>query len=301
MMRTTNLTAEPHVWSPVSEGSDCLQIEPAEFRDCFDRRPFLLGHTLTDHPLFTLPRLIELSRTLPAEQVEYNAGDIPISLDPSLTPRNGLSVEETIRRIEDCQSWLVLKYVEHDPDYRELLESCLHEVRAHSEPLRPGMCLPQAFIFITSPRSVTPYHMDPEHNFLLQIRGTKSMTLFYRAVVPVEELERFYDGSHRNMVFHDEYRASSWTYELHPGQGIHVPVTVPHYVENGDAVSISFSITFRTPDLEKISAVHRVNGLLRRRGLCPRPLGQAGWRDSLKYQAFRMWRRGRRLLGRPVA
>jgi hypothetical protein len=72
-------------------------------------------------------------------------------------------------------------------------------------------------------------------------------------------------------------------------------------VENGDEVSISFSITFRTPDLEKTSAVHRVNGLLRKRGLRPRPVGQAAWRDSVKYQAFRLWRRAGRLLGRPVA
>ena len=31
----------------------------------------------------------------------------------------------------------------------------------------------EAFIFISSPNTVTPYHMDPEYNFLLQIRGTK--------------------------------------------------------------------------------------------------------------------------------
>jgi hypothetical protein len=301
MITTAKATGAPQVLDQPSESAPYLHIDPEAFRDGFDRRPFVIGHHLTDHPLFALPRLIELARTLPAEYVEYNAGNIPISLDPRLTPRNGLSVEETIRRIEDCRSWLVLKYVEHDADYRRLLQACLQEVGAHSEPLRPGMCLPQAFIFITSPRSVTPYHMDPEHNFLLQIRGTKTMTIFDRSVVPEEDLERFHAGSHRNMVFQEEYRARSWTYELHPGHALHVPVTFPHFVENGDEVSISFSITFRTPDLEKTSAVHRVNGLLRKRGLRPRPVGQAAWRDSVKYQAFRLWRRAGRLLGRPVA
>jgi hypothetical protein len=282
---------EPEQW---------LDIDSETFRDCFDDRPFLIGHYLADHPLFALPRLIELSRTLPAEHVEYNAGDLPISLDPHLTPRNGLSVEETIRRIEDCRSWLVLKYVEQDPEYGDLLDECLEEVAAHSEPLRPGMCLPQAFIFITSPLSVTPYHMDPEHNFLLQIRGAKHMTVFARSVVSAQELERFYGGSHRNMEFREEYHECSWPFELTPGRGLHVPVTAPHYVKNGDAVSISFSITFRTPDLERIGAIHRLNGVLRQRGLSPSPIGEAPWRDSLKYQTFRLWRKARQLVGRPM-
>src|SRR5437870_13222115 len=104
-----------------------LDIDADTFRACFDRRPFLISHHLTDHPLFALPRLVELAQRLPAKDVEYNAGNIPISLDPTLTPRNGLSVEETIRRIEDCRSWLVLKYVDQDPEYGALLERCLRE------------------------------------------------------------------------------------------------------------------------------------------------------------------------------
>src|SRR5437870_5974111 len=193
-----------------------LDIDADEFRACFDRRPFLIRHQLVDHPLFALPRLMELSRALPAENVEYNAGNIPISLAPELTPRNGLSADETIRRIAECKSWLVLKYVEHDGHYRELLNRCLQEVRVYSEPLHPGMCRAEAFIFITSPGSVTPYHMDPEHNFLLQIRGSKLINLFDprdRSILSDEELERFYDGAHRNMVFKDEYQAKAWQYE----------------------------------------------------------------------------------------
>ena len=36
----------------------------------------------------------------------------------------------------------------------------------------------EAFIFVSSPNAVTPFHMDPEHNILMQLRGTKTMTLF---------------------------------------------------------------------------------------------------------------------------
>ena len=278
-----------------------LEFDAAIFQEKFDREPFLVRHNLCEHPLFELSRLMELARALPEKNVEYNAGNIPISLAPELTPRNGLSIDETIRRIAECKSWMVLKYVEHDAAYRALLHRCLAEVQVHSEPLRPGMELAQAFVFITSPGSVTPYHMDPEHNFLLQIRGSKKITQFDgrdRSIVTEEDLERFYSGSHRNMKFKDEYLAKSWTFELKPGYGLHFPVTYPHFVETGNEVSISFSITFRTPDLERRAILHNFNHTLRGRGWRPTPVGKSPLRDKLKYNAYRLWRKARKLLGK---
>ncbi|MBC8007544.1 MAG: cupin-like domain-containing protein, partial [Prolixibacteraceae bacterium] len=198
-------------------GRHLLQMDPQMFRRCFDRMPFLIGHHLAGHPLFELSRLTRLSQTLPEANVEYNAGDIPISLAADQTPRNGLSPEETIRRIAQCKSWLVLKNVEHDPEYGALLHRCLGEVARHSEPIRTGMCLAQAFIFISSPGSVTPYHMDPEHNFLLQIRGSKRIRLFDgrdRSILSEEELEQHYGGAHRNLVYRDDLATKGWTFEL---------------------------------------------------------------------------------------
>ena len=277
-----------------------LDIDQETFRACFDRRPFLIGHDLADHPLFEFSRLMRLCRSLPETSIEYNAGNIPISLAPERTPRNGLSAEETVRRIAECKSWLVLKYVEQEPEYRALLHCCLAEVARHSEPLRPGMCLAQGFIFISSPGSVTPYHMDPEHNFLLQIRGSKRIHLFDgrdRSVVSEEELEQFYCGAHRNLSFPKNRETTGWTYELSPGFGLHFPVTAPHYVRNGSEVSVSFSITFRTPDLERRSMVHICNAFLRRRGLRPALAGTHSRRDFLKYLTCRVTRRIHRLFG----
>src|SRR5216117_2052129 len=144
-----------------------LDIDPETFRTHFNRKPFLFRHHLSDHPLFRLPRLAELARTLPPCIVEYNAGKIPVSLpDWENTPYTGLSAEETVRRIEECGSWMVLKRAEADYE-------CLDVLKPLSEPLEPGMCEREAAIFVTSPSSITPYHMDKEINFLLQIRGSK--------------------------------------------------------------------------------------------------------------------------------
>lgn len=271
-----------------------LEIDPRRFRQAFNRHAFVLKHHLVDHPLFGLNRLLELATTLPVDHVEYNAGDIPISLSPELTPCNGLSIEETVRRIRDSKSWMALKYVEDDPAYREVLQRCLAEVRPHSEPIVPGMMQAQGFIFLSSPGSVTPYHMDPEHNVLLQIRGSKRVSVFDpgdRSLVSEEDLERFYGGAHRNMRFDEANRERASVFTLEPGDGLHIPVTAPHWVENGHEVSVSFSITFRTQDLERRSMAHNVNAYLRRRGWNPSPRGQYPLRDALKVGAYRVARR----------
>jgi hypothetical protein len=268
-----------------------LALDPVQFADAFDRKPFLVTHRLCEHPLFDLDRLLRLAQALPEKHIEYNAGTLPVNQDQQLTPRNGLSVDETIRRIRECKSWMVLKWVEHDPAYRALLEQCLSEVRPHSEPICPGMRQPHGFIFITSPGSVTPYHIDPEHNFLLQVRGSKIIRQFDGrdpTILSHQELERFYGSKQRNMTLKEENRERCWTFDLQPGLGLHFPVTFPHWVQNGNDVSVSFSITFRTPDLDRRRAVYAFNHRARQWGWKPRPYGIDPSTDRLKYQTMRV-------------
>jgi len=293
--------------SRVAEGSSApsgrrLVINADEFRASFNRQPFMLGHHLAGHPLFELPRLLELAARLPEASVAYNAGDISVAEGLYRGPRNGLSVEETIRRIEDCQSWMVLKHVEADAEYNALLDSCLDEVQRHSEPLAPGMRKREGFIFISSPRSVTPYHLDPEYNFLLQIRGSKTVHIWNPndpAVLTDEELEDFFTSEEqKNLKFKEAHEQRAFVFELTPGRGLHFPVTAPHWVQNGDGVSVSFSITFQTPTSERRAVVYGVNAALRRRGLKPTPAGRSAILDAMKYNAWRIARRLKRRVGR---
>ncbi len=208
-----------------------LDIDPETFRRHFNRKPFLFRHHLCDHPLFQLSKLAELARTLPPGIVEYNAGKIPVSLpDQDKTPYTGLSAEETVRRIEECSSWMVLKRAEENPECLDVLNRCLDEIEPLSEPIEPGMCEREAAIFVTSPGSVTPYHMDKEINFLLQIRGSKTVSVFSasdREVLSEVELERHFTGPaiRRNMVFQERYQERATVFELKAGYGIHIPTT----------------------------------------------------------------------------
>ena len=272
-----------------------LQIDANAFAASFSREPFLVGHSLADHRLFQLDRLVQLCGQLPAECVEYNAGELPVNVpDHALTPANGLSPEETVRRIAECKSWLVMKYVERDPEYAALLNECLDEIRPHSEAIAPGMSRPEAFIFVTSPRSVTPYHIDPEHNFLLQIRGPKHVRMFDgrdRTILSEENLEHFYTDRGRNLPFDEAWEEGCWKYTLRPGQGLHFPVTYPHYVRNGEEVSVSFSITFRTPDLDRRRGLYEINDAARRRGKTPPPVGSSPLREAVLWNGRRVKRK----------
>jgi hypothetical protein len=290
-----NATAEP----PKTKLDNLLELDADTFAAQFPRRPFLVRHHLSEHPLFAIPRLLELAKSLPESCVEYNEGNIPVNMGYRASPRTGLSAEETIRRIREAHSWMVLKYVEKDADYRALLDQCLDQVAGLTEPLAPGMRNREGFIFLSSPGSTTPFHVDPEHNFLLQIQGQKTVTLFDPtdpSVASDADIERGLFGKNRNLNFDEEIQKRGQVFELNPGVGLHFPVAAPHWVKNGPEVSISFSITFRSRGSERALAVREFNADLRQRGFRPAPLGHSLIRDTAKFQFYRAYRRARRLL-----
>ncbi len=282
--------------------TNLLQIDPELFRAYFDSKPFHIQHGLAGHPLFSVERLVELARRLPGKFVEYNGGNLPVSARPEDTPRNGLSPEETVRRIAECGSWMVLKRVEQDPAYGEMLDQCLSEIAPHV----PGgkMLRREGFIFLSSPNAVTPFHLDPEHNFLLQIRGHKTVHMWDpgdRLVISEQELETFHSNfKHRNLPYRPEFLSSAYKNDLAPGQGLHFPVTVPHWVQNGPEVSVSFSITFRTPMSQRRELLYKANAKLRKLGVTPTPVGRSLLLDATKHAAFGTLARIKELL-RPVA
>ena len=287
--------------SPDRSSHNLLDLDEELFRSCFDRRPFTISHSLADHTLLTLPSLIELAKRLPESNIRYNRGDITPGQHLYEGPKTGLSIEETIRSIEECGSWMVIRFVEQDPAYRELLNRCLDEIQPLTNKITEGMFKREGFIFISSPGSVTPFHADPEHNFLLQIRGRKTSSLFDvadRSIVSEEALERYLSGEPFNAEFNEEYHAKAFVFALSPGEGLHFPLNWPHWVKNGDEVSISFSITFRTRESERAGIIYNVNHGLRKRGFKPKPYGQSASSDAAKFYAFRAARRANKLFSR---
>ena len=251
-------------------------VFPAEALNAMERlyplEAGLLRHRLPDHPLLSLVALADLGERLPAAQVEYNPGDLPVGIRPEEVPSNGLSIGETIRTIDTNRSWAVLKNIESEPAYRDLLLGLLAELKPVVEPRTGAMLTPQGFIFISSPGSITPYHFDPEHNILLQLKGRKVMNVWpagdERFAHRIEH-ERYHTGGHRNLPWEDGFEGGQQRVPLGPGDAVLMPVMAPHFVANGDAPSISLSITWRSEWSYRESEAHAANAALRRMGFDP--------------------------------
>lgn len=258
----------------------------------FPNDHFTIKHDLDIGDLFSMERLIRLAETLPVEQIEWNSGDAAISQDPTKTPGNGLSPADTIRQIENHKSWLVLKNIQADPEYKAVLDKCLDEVEAIAGEKVSGICDRSGYIFVSSPGSVTPYHMDPEHNFLLQMRGSKTMYIYDqrdRSIIKEEQIENTYYGeaTHRNLEYQESFKEKESEVNLQPGDALYVPIHAPHWVKNGDSVSISLSITFRSDQSHKAVRLHVLNARLRKLGLKPADVGAKPTVDTVKDVLFR--------------
>ena len=276
-----------------------LEFDRDEFREAFDRRSFAIRHQLSEHSALSLECLCELAARWPQHRVEYNRGDVPVSIDYEATPGNGLSVEDTIRNIESNRSWMVLKHVQEDPEIGTLLKRCLTEVGDVLPETSRDMTHRIAFVFVSSPGAVTPFHIDPENNFLLQARGQKTIYTFApddRIVLSERQIERFTAGGHRNLELDKAWNERATPFVLRPGDGVHVPMHAPHYVCNGDNVSISLSITFQTPNSDRRRATYWANHQLRRLGLRPKPPGRGGIGEACKHVSFAAARSVARLL-----
>lgn len=263
-----------------------LDADSKSFALHFDREPFAFRHRLAEHPLFAIPRLFELVQSLARlpDEVYFDAGEVGVSQRWDRIPLPQMSVEDALRRIETSGAWIIIRHAERDEAYGRLLDECMAEAEhLANRPFRREMLKQHAIIFITSPGRVTPYHIDRECNFILQIHGNKTLNVFDRTdreVLTEEELERFWAVDNNAAVYKPLLQDRAYVYPLRPGDAVHVPVNCPHWVKNGDNVSVTLSVNFWYRDKSR-SDVYRANYFLRRLGLRPSPPGDV-LRDRLK-------------------
>ncbi len=270
---------------------------PAEARDIFDAGypevPHKLPHNLGLDPLLELEALAKLAEALPKGSIEYNRGNLPIGVNGKPEP-SGISIGETVRDIERTGSWAVLKNIEQEPEYAMLLTALLAEMRPVIEAKTGMMMKTQGFIFISSPGAVTPYHFDPEHNILLQIHGSKTLTQFPAGdadFAPDEVHEAYHTGGPRELPWNEELAPWGAEWQLSPGEALFVPVMAPHHVKNGREPSISLSITWRSEWSFAEADARALNALIRRWGLRPKCPGRWPKRNAAKSLTWRTLRR----------
>jgi hypothetical protein len=269
--------------------SPILAADAPVFRDMLNRTAFAFSHRLANDPLFALPRLIDLVKTKGVGEIGYVVGDLKAGEQWYTRPKSELSAQQLIERIECSQAWIIIRHIQADPDYAALVEQCLTELRDLAGQGFPRkMKRVAATLFVTSPNRITPFHLDRECNFLFQISGEKEICVFSRYdrdILSEEELERFWSVDRNVGVYKEQYQDRAWTCPLGPGRGVHIPVNCPHWVKNGDNISVSLSVNFEFPD-SCLANVYRANHFLRKVGLTPLPPGRSRVRDTMKAQAM---------------
>jgi len=269
-----------------------LMADEAAFENLFPSKPFRIRHALVDDPRLTLPAILDLVKHMPRDRIEYNSGKAAVSQDPSTTPLVDLDPEEVVAKIETAGAWMVLKRVEIVPAYRELLETALlsaAEAQGYKSLADAGFTDVQGFLFVSSPNSTTPFHLDSEDNFFVQIHGDKQFAIFDnedRGIASEDQIEHAIT-KHRNLKYDESYLARGTVNDLKPGEGVFVPYIWPHWVKTKDSYSISLAITWKTPVVKRRNDLYVANSMLRDRGFVQQAPGTNPAWDGVKLAAFR--------------
>jgi hypothetical protein len=270
-----------------STSREVMQIPEEVFQKNFNKSPFVFEHNLSDRPAFSMERLEKLLElTIPHPDLLYwDAGEKRIDQRWNEKPGRDFSAQEAFRRIRESGAWIILFGASRDPEIAELLDASMEQVRDLSGyDLFKDTKTRDAYIFITAPHRVTTYHMDFQCGFLLQLRGSKELHVFDqtdRENVPEVELEKFWTKDTNAAVYKPEFENRAKVVQLVPGIGAHLPVNAPHWLKNGDDISVSLSLNFQFKN-SVLANIYRTNYYLRRFGFQPTPPGVSAFKDRLK-------------------
>jgi len=255
-----------------------------------------LHHNFHEHPLFQVPELVKLGKELaPLEQCRFMRPGLTAASTIAHDSRHpdGRSIDEFFERMEEPGSAVAFYNIEAISRYRALLFAIVDTMRGSVECEQPDIFRVNGFVFLSAPPSVTPFHIDRENNFWLQLHGRKIMNVWDhrdRSIVPADAVEDFIvTHSLRKVRFREEFRPLSQEFHASPGDGVYFPSTSPHMTRSepgwtapDDRVSISIGVTFYTSVTLKTARVHQVNRVMRRFGLSPAYPGDAPHADAIK-------------------
>lgn len=267
--------------------------EPAAFSA--DRRARLV-HDFHHHPLMQVDALRALAHELQplggCRFIEPGTREGSEFLHHPSSP-DGRGLDAVFDRIEESGSWIALYNVQRIPRYAAFLDEVVGAMREAVEREQGLIFLVTGFIFISAPPSVTPFHIDRENNFWLQVRGRKAITVWPAddpAVLDPAVVDDFIVFGDLSRVRLDEnLRARGEVLVHEAGDGLYFPATTPHmtltraeWAAESDPVSISIGVTFYTATTRRRAQVHQLNRLLRRLGLNPLPPGRSDRLDRWK-------------------
>ena len=279
-------------------GQDLRMIGQIPFDDGFPGRSVGFSHDLHLDDRLTLAAVADLADRLPRRSVIADTAAQPLLVPQGGPPRGALERPgDVIRDLHNANAWLTLLNVEADPGMAELMNTYLDELESGmiaKQGKRVKMRKRVAFVFVSSPNSVTPVHYDIEHSLLMQVSGSKTVSVgrFESDAVRRHEFDRYWNGSHGRI---ETLQPEVASYTMTPGRAVYIPPGTPHWVHNGPDISLSVTLTYFTAATVRENRVESFNAHLRRRHMKPREPGRSITVDTAKICAMGVYGIGQRL------
>jgi len=279
-------------------GQGLKTIGQIPFDDAFPGRSLEFSHDLHLDDRLTLAAVADLADRLPRQSVIADTAAQPLLVPQGGPPRGALERPgDVIRDLDNANAWLTLLNVEADPGMAEIMNTQLDQLESGmsaKQRKRVRMRKRVAFVFVSSPNSVTPVHFDIEHSLLMQVSGSKTVSIgrFESDAARRHEFNRYWDGAHGRI---ETLQPEIAAYTTMPGRAVYIPPGTPHWVQNGPAISLSVTLTYFTAASVRENRVESFNAVLRRRHMKPREPGQSVTVDRAKVCALGALTIGQRL------
>lgn len=271
--------------------------DSADFKG-LDKSAFKFTHGLLNHPSLSLEHLSEVLPRL-GERVVYSSNLLNVKDDFEGTFKNKnqeMKLTDVIDTLKTSSAYIMVNGPEVDSSFKELHQSLVEDVNTLMQRLSVGKKAidPKLFLFIASPNSVTPFHIDRYSTFLMQFRGSKKVSIFPQwdeRVVSDTSREAYIAYSNTKLPFNEEIDDLGECFDFSPGEALHIPFIAGHHIKNGpEDISISMSIIFNTEQSMMWRKAIRYNmasrKLLSPLGLKPSRVGQQTTRDLIKAKAW---------------
>lgn len=255
-----------------------------------------LTHNFCDHPGLSMEALRGLANRLQAKDRRHvkfidPATRVDSRLHHDLEAPDGRSVDQVFDSLDSPGTYIALYEAQADPEFRRVVD----EVIAAGKRLLSGhdaeIFDTDAYVFISCAPTVTPFHIDRENNFFLQIRGVKHTSVWQpddRGTVSEAAVEGWIVHQSLEQVTYDASRLpfAAVDGELRAGQGVFMPPTSAHMTQTvapGGQVSVSIGFVFYSNTSKRRANIHAWNAIQRRLGVTPAPPGSGRVRDLAKY------------------
>jgi hypothetical protein len=278
------------------------------FRSVKETQPFIFTHNIHRSPHFEWAGLRDVVRA--ASTSEARRGGFLREPSPRGSFRLGKQevqdwgspefrqkIEQALDTLDVSDARIKISGIAEYLDYGSVIRQITDEIStATGIDFRKKFYPCTATVLLSSPGTSTPYHIDSEYNFLVQLQGDK---LFHswdgtnRKIVPSAHLEEYWQG----IAFRERTTEPPQVFQLQEGNGIYNPPFFPHEVYTCSQPAASISLGF-DPIASEEPEIHRMNSVMRKLHLHPAPIHAHPARDWIKSRALRKAVQLKNLAGR---